>query len=307
MLLRLPLVLVLLAGCAAPSPPAASAAPALPVPTPAGVVVVDGEGTVEDATDRLIAVLGEAGPVEVLAVIDHTANAASVGLDLPPTRVVLFGNPRLGTPLMQADPRVGIDLPQKILLTEVDGQLLVAHNGADYLSLRYGLDAPDVLGTTADALARFSRIAAGDALAVVRSTPAGWVAEGEGLVMVPSPDDVPTTYGRLLAALRANDAVTVVAEVDHAANAASAGLDLRPTRLVVVGNPALGTPLMRAAWSIALDLPQTILVAEDAAGEAFVVYEDPAFLARRHGLGALPELGRIAGALAAFADAATAE
>jgi len=62
------------------------------------------------------------------------------------------------------------------------------------------------------------------------------------------------------------------------------GLDLAPTRLVVFGNPNLGTPLMQSAQTLGIDLPQKMLVYENADGEVNVAYNDPAFLAARHGV-----------------------
>jgi uncharacterized protein (DUF302 family) len=71
--------------------------------------------------------------------------------------------------------------------------------------------------------------------------------------------------------------------VDHSGEAAAAGLEMRPTRVFLFGNPKGGTPLMVAAPTAALDLPLKILVAESAAGEVLVSWNDPAWLQQRHG------------------------
>ena len=95
-----------------------------------------------------------------------------------------------------------------------------------------------------------------------------------------------------------------MAVFDHTANAAGAGLSLRPTRVLVFGNPAVGTPLMAVAPTLALDLPQRMRVWEEA-GRAFVAYERPEAAASRHGLvgqeEALRRIGALLGALAAEA------
>jgi uncharacterized protein (DUF302 family) len=71
--------------------------------------------------------------------------------------------------------------------------------------------------------------------------------------------------------------------IDHSGEAAAAGLEMRPTRVFLFGNPKAGTPLMVAAPTTALDLPLKILVAESAAGEVLVSWNDPAWLQQRHG------------------------
>ena len=120
-----------------------------------------------------------------------------------------------------------------------------------------------------------------------------------------SPDAVGLVNSRLDAALADAEPVTVVATVRHAENAASAGLDLPPTRVVLFGNPALGTPLMDAQRTVAIDLPQKMLVYTDADGETAVLYNDPAYLARRHGITQQDEtLATISEALAGLAAAA---
>lgn len=130
-------------------------------------------------------------------------------------------------------------------------------------------------------------------------------AGATGLVSVPSNADAATTFARLRAAVQANPALKIVAELDHAANAARVGMELPPTRLLIFGNPALGTPLMRAAQTTAIDLPQKMLVYTDASGRTFVVYNDPAFLARRHGAkGVDDSVGKIGTALGRLAAAA---
>jgi uncharacterized protein (DUF302 family) len=106
-----------------------------------------------------------------------------------------------------------------------------------------------------------------------------------GLVSVQSRGSANETLDRLLAAL-ARRKLTVFARVDHAAGAASAGLPLRPTEVVMFGNPRGGTALMQDRQSAGIDLPLKALVWEDADGRAWFTYNDPAWIAERHGLGA---------------------
>ena len=130
-------------------------------------------------------------------------------------------------------------------------------------------------------------------------------SEVTGLVTRESPHDIAGTMTRLEQALDANG-LMVVATVDHSANAASAGLTLPSTYLVIFGNPNAGTPLMQQSRTIAIDLPQKMLVWEDA-GTVYIAYNDPAYLAERHGLDPQSEgITNVAAALSSLAEAATA-
>ncbi len=107
---------------------------------------------------------------------------------------------------------------------------------------------------------------------------------------------------RLVAAIEANEKLRLVARVDHGAGAESVGLELTPTIEVFFGNPALGTPLMHLAPTVAIDLPQKILIIQTDRGVR-VLYNSPAYLAERHGIdGDTPQLAVISGALQNLAD-----
>ena len=103
----------------------------------------------------------------------------------------------------------------------------------------------------------------------------------EGLVSLASPYPVAEILDRLEAVLRANG-VTIFARIDHAAAAADAGLSMRPTQLLIFGNPKIGTPVMKAAPTVAIDLPFKALAWEDAAGQVWLSYNSATYLAHRH-------------------------
>ncbi|WP_440997915.1 DUF302 domain-containing protein [Arhodomonas sp. SL1] len=141
------------------------------------------------------------------------------------------------------------------------------------------------------------------AAAVALFLGAGSVHGAEGMEQVTSTDDVATTTERLVEVLE-EKGMNVFAVIDHAAGAREAGMELPPTRLVIFGNPKVGTQLMHCDRSTAIDLPMKMLVwAED--GAVYVGYNTPAYLAQRHGLEDCgPVLGNIEEALRGFADAA---
>ena len=126
-----------------------------------------------------------------------------------------------------------------------------------------------------------------------------------GLVTVASSHDVKTTTDKLEAALKAKG-MKVFLRVDHAAGAASVGKQLRPTELVVFGNPKLGSALMGCAQTTGIDLPMKALIYQDANGKTHLSYNDPAYLKSRHQMsGCEKPIQKATGALANFAKAAT--
>lgn len=116
------------------------------------------------------------------------------------------------------------------------------------------------------------------------------------------------TYSRLRNAIDTNPNLRIIAEIDHSANATGAGLDLSPTRLILFGNPNAGTPLMQAGQSIAIDLPQKMLVFEDKNSSVHVAYNNINWLTQRHGIeGQDARVENIATLLANLATTATSE
>jgi uncharacterized protein (DUF302 family) len=107
----------------------------------------------------------------------------------------------------------------------------------------------------------------------------------DGLTTIPSSFGPKETMDRLEAEIKGKG-MTAFARIDHAAGAAQVGLPLRPTELLIFGSAKAGTPLMQAGQAIGIDLPLKALVFEDAAGKAWLAYNDLRWLAQRHGLGA---------------------
>jgi uncharacterized protein (DUF302 family) len=106
---------------------------------------------------------------------------------------------------------------------------------------------------------------------------------GKGLIDIPSNHSVDETVTKLEGILQAKG-ITLFALVDHSGEAAKAGMKMRPTKLLIFGNPRAGTPVMLAAPSSAIDLPLKILVWEDDQGKVWVTYNSPTYLQTRHNL-----------------------
>jgi uncharacterized protein (DUF302 family) len=103
-----------------------------------------------------------------------------------------------------------------------------------------------------------------------------------GLMTIASSFDYAETIDRLESAIR-EKGLTIFARIDHAAAAANAGLTLRPTTLIIFGNARGGTPLMQSAPTTGIDLPLKVLIWQDAAGKTSLSYNEPSWIARRHG------------------------
>jgi uncharacterized protein (DUF302 family) len=124
-----------------------------------GMVNVQSSHDVKTTADRLVAALEGKG-MTVFARIDHAAGAAKTGAELQPTELVIFGNPKVGTPLMKCDRSVAIDLPQKALIREQDGKVLLSYNNPDYLAKRHDLSGcAAVLDKIRMALGNFAKAA----------------------------------------------------------------------------------------------------------------------------------------------------
>jgi uncharacterized protein (DUF302 family) len=104
-----------------------------------GIVHKTSKHSVDETLGKLEAIL-QAKRIAVFALIDHSGEAKKVGMEMHPTKLLIFGNPKGGTPLMLAAPGIAIDLPLKILVSEDDqGKVLVSYNSPEYLAERHGL------------------------------------------------------------------------------------------------------------------------------------------------------------------------
>ena len=125
-----------------------------------GLIVKESDFGVTKTLDRLGIALERAG-IKVFARVDHAKGAQSVGMDLPPTAVIIFGTPKIGTPLMTSNPEIGLDLPLKVLAWRGgDGKVKLAYTDPAWLAKRYGIEDRDkVFKKMTGALAKFTDMA----------------------------------------------------------------------------------------------------------------------------------------------------
>jgi uncharacterized protein (DUF302 family) len=108
-----------------------------------GIVKIPSHHSVDETVDKLKAILKSKG-VTLFALVDHSGEAEKVGMKMPSTKLLIFGNPKGGTPLMLAAPSAALDLPLKILIAEdSEGKVWISYNSPEYLRERHGL--PEIL------------------------------------------------------------------------------------------------------------------------------------------------------------------
>jgi uncharacterized protein (DUF302 family) len=104
-----------------------------------GIVQKPSNHSVDETVSRLQNILQSKG-VQLFALVDHSGEAAKVGMKMPATKLLIFGNPKAGTPLMLASPSIAIDLPLKLLVSEdAQGKVWISYNSPEYLKDRHGL------------------------------------------------------------------------------------------------------------------------------------------------------------------------
>lgn len=248
---------------------------------------IDEAESVQDAVEQIVETLEEQG-FQVIDTIDHAAAAASVGLELLPTQVILFSNPQADTKLIRKNQTAGIDFPEKALVWEdASGTIRLNSLSPCFLARRHGFKLKNRrLEEVGEAAEQF--------------TP------DTGLVIVESMQSFDATVASLKSAIEASP-LNLRLEVDHSAIATSVEKKLPPTVLLIFGNPNIGSQLMQNSRLAAIDLPQKMLVWENKKGQVFLAYNDPQFLATVRGIDGLGAvLAMIATALNNLAQAATA-
>ncbi len=128
----------------------------------------------------------------------------------------------------------------------------------------------------------------------------------DGLIAVKSSYSPKETMDRLEVLLK-EKGMTIFARVDHAAGAAKVGKNLRPTEVLIFGNPQGGTPFMECSQTVGIDLPLKMLAWEDESRQVWIGYNDPSYLAKRHGVPECAVAANLKQALAGIAQAAVAK
>ncbi len=255
------------------------------------------ENSVSELAEAIVEQVQSKG-FKVVANIDHAAAASKVGLTLRPTQTIIFGNPLGGTKLMQQNQSIGLDLPLKILVWEDEtGKANLSYYNGTALTQRYQIEEPQaVISKVNGALAKFTGSPESIEITAVDSA--------NDLVIKKSLHSTDSTFTKLKETITSKG-LTIMAEVAHDKAAASVDLELRPTRLLIFGNPKIGTMLMQSDQKIGIDLPLKILVHETAEGEVLVSYFNASTLSERYNIvDKEAVITKVNGALNAITDAA---
>jgi uncharacterized protein (DUF302 family) len=104
-----------------------------------GIIDLPSHHSVDETVEKLKAILNAKG-VTLFALVDHSGEAEKVGMKMPPTKLLIFGSPKAGTPIMLASPSIAIDLPLKILIwQDANGKVWVSYNSPEYLKQRHNV------------------------------------------------------------------------------------------------------------------------------------------------------------------------
>ncbi|MBA2693150.1 MAG: DUF302 domain-containing protein [Rubrobacter sp.] len=297
---------------------------------PEGMIAVESDFDVDETISR-VEENATAGGNMVVEAVDHAQAAEEAGLDLAPTTLAIFGNPGAGTGLIQTSRSMGVDLPQKMLAWEDEsGQIWLAYNDIEYLAERHGITGMDEqIAMISENLRSLAEASASDegmedtameettmmdetmgmedtAMMedTMEDTAMDAAASPEGIVTVEGGATFEESVANIEGAIE-EEGLNLVASVDHSLNAASIEEELPPTTLLIFGNPEAGTPFMQSSQTVGIDLPQKMLVWVDENGLVNVSYNDPEYLAERHGLeGVDEEIEMISGVLETLAASA---
>ncbi|GGG01252.1 DUF302 domain-containing protein [Rhodococcus sp. BP-349] len=306
---------IALAGCGSTEPTGSVAVSSTPVSTSAdakaatpdvapsepGLVVYASNYSVSDTVSRVQRALETAGAVA--ATVDFEKLAQGAGETIRPTTVVIGGNPKAASPLIAADQRAAIDLPQKYLVWQAaNGTVFLAYNSAEYIATLAGIPvSSDALDGLRAGSASTASDATGSSAAAAEGTD---VSAAPGYLVEKTSDaSVAASIARYEAAFAAKNQPTV-ATVDLAS--AAAETPLRPTMVTYVGNPAVSTALVGAQQTMGIDLPARYVAWQDAEGIVHVAHPDIRVLAARHSISPTnPVLDMVAAATTGFTDAAS--
>jgi uncharacterized protein (DUF302 family) len=247
-------------------------------PAVAGMVVYKSSYSVPETVSRVQSQLNSIG--KVVTTVDFATTAHWIDKELRPTTLVIGGSPKAGAPIMAANQRAAIDLPQKYLVWQAaGGTVFLGYNSADFVAARAGIDPSN---PAVDGLRSGS---ASVATAVTgNGTPA---ADGSGgpsgtyLIQKTSNTTVPDSIARYQNAFAMNNLPTV-ATIDQAAAAAGADTSLPPTEVIITDDATVSVPLVAAQQTIAIDLPLRFVAWQDDSGAVHVAHPDIRVLAARH-------------------------
>ncbi|WP_170287220.1 DUF302 domain-containing protein [Halioglobus maricola] len=230
--------------------------------------------------------------LQLVVDIDHSRLGHGAGSPMPPSRVLIFSDARLESELIQHNPLVALDLPLRVLAFESSSSQKsnVIYNAFDYVASRHRLtgdNIPELAERYGEAMSAAVVGLPQDALAVFANDN----MQAEGIVTIESPYGFNETLSRVKTAIESQDDTVYFGEVDFQANAASVGVDLMPSHMILFGGPGPGGKAMAKSPTLGLDaFCQKFLIWQDQAGVVRLSFNDLLALARRQQVSIAPAL-----------------
>ncbi|WP_170351979.1 DUF302 domain-containing protein [Ruegeria atlantica] len=246
--------------------------------------------SVQTAVDKnfleLETAVDEAGPTPI-ASIDHSRLAKAEGVEMPASRVLIFSDPEINTPILKETVRAGLDLPFRVLSFDQDDRPQITYTDSQFLKIRHGLtDASSVRVFQSKMLEVLNDLDATPA-------PTNGLFADYGVIELRSQLSVPEAAERLRTAVMGQDDTVWFGEIDFATAASQLGVELPDAVLLLFGGPAPGGVAMAGFPAIGLDaFCQKLLVYANEEGGSVVIFNDIAALAELHyGFSAEPHHG----------------
>ena len=232
----------------------------------------------DESAKNLLAIINKNKKLGLVAHFQHHQMASSKGLALDRTHAVFFGNPHLGTPLIQKDQLIALDLPQKIITFDQGENSYLYRLSTSYLADRYAVSFGDLSKMTG-ALDGLSQKIADNQNRDMKDPD---IEQHQGIITQKSNKTFDQAVKAIQQQIENAESINIMAELDHRKNADSVNMELRPTYVIMFGNPQVGIPLMQENRSVAVELPMKLLIYEDENGNINVAYKDMQFLFDRY-------------------------
>ncbi|WP_291724712.1 DUF302 domain-containing protein [Bernardetia sp.] len=257
----------------------------------------DFSSSVDEAYSSIKSAIEKNGNLKIIAEVNHSEAAKGVEMEIPQSRLIIFGNPNVGTLLMQKNQAVALDLPMKMLVYDDNGATNVIYNNGSVLMNRYEINLPNIEEKINAAL---DKVSASD----IEETKLRDLKLESILADIQTKESTLSVdeASKKLEKLLKEKEFKLIAKVEHDKAAKDASLELRPTRLFIFGKPEVGSQLMKANSTIGLDLPMKMLIWEDENGKTQVSYFKGSFLASRHAIENVELTDKIDGVLNMLSD-----
>ena len=232
----------------------------------------------DESAKRLLNIVNNNKSLGLVEHFEHHEMASSKGLALDQTHAIFFGNPKLGTPLIQKDQLIALDLPQKIVTFDLERNSYVYRLSTSYLSKRYEVSF-DNLSSMTKALDKLSQKIANNENRQMENPD---IKVHQGIIIQKSNKSFNQAIKAIRTKIKELGSVKIMAELDHQKNANSVDMQLRPTHVIMFGNPEVGIPLIQKNRSLAVELPMKFLIYKDENGDVQIAFNDMEFLLERY-------------------------